>query len=270
MKKIIYTVENTFESSIQIECSDETIYECDHLICTLPLGVLKKYHMNIFQPLLNRRKVECIESMAFGTVGKIYVEFSKPFWDKDWEGISFLWKPEQLKQIVTEDSTNSKWMKKIIGFYTVSFQPNILCGWISGNAARKMELVSDEEFEAGVKRVLKMFFKSQINYEVKNIIRYIACSNYNMNVFVIVVNFFRTKWNSNPHFFGSYTYYSLKSDAFGTSTSTLAEPVLNNKSEPLIQFAGEATSKHYYSTVHGAISTGWREAQRLIDFYTKK
>lgn len=126
----------------------------------------------MFEPLLSRRKVESIENMAFGTIDKIYVEFAKPFWDKDWEGISFLWKSEEMKQIQEENATNSYWMKNIIGFYTVSFQPNILCGWIPGNAARKMEIVSDEDFEAGVKRVLKMFLKSEIYYEIKNIIRY--------------------------------------------------------------------------------------------------
>lgn len=80
---------------------------------------------------------------------------------------------------------------------------------------------------------------------------------------------FRSNWSSNRHFLGSYSYYSLKTDAFGGSTSTLAEPILDIESKPIIQFAGEATHPHYYSTVHGAIETGWREAQRLIDCYTK-
>ena len=31
-------------------------------------------------------------------------------------------------------------------------------------------------------------------------------------------------------------------------------------------FAGEATNTHYYSTVHGAVESGWREAERLIKF----
>lgn len=226
----------------------------------------------MFEPFLNQRKVESIESMAFGTVGKIYVEFTKPFWDKHWEGISFLWKSEQLRKLQQEDSANSFWMKNIVGFYTVSFQPNILCGWIPGNAARKMELASDEDFKTGVERVLKIFFRSQNDYEIKNIIRY----GYSWRVFFfenlkILFQFvFRSKWHSNSHFFGSYSYYSLKSDAFGASTKTLAEPILNDHSKPVIQFAGEATSTHYYSTVHGAISSGWREAQRLVDLYKLK
>lgn len=50
----------------------------------------------------------------------------------------------------------------------------------------------------------------------------------------------------------------------------LAEPLLDVAKRPVIQFAGEATNKHHYSTVHGAIESGWREADRLIKFYDEK
>ncbi len=31
-----------------------------------------------------------------------------------------------------------------------------------------------------------------------------------------------------------------------------------------LRFAGEATHPHYFSTVHGAIESGWREAEKII------
>lgn len=86
------------------------------------------------------------------------------------------------------------------------------------------------------------------------------------------VNFFlihSTKWDSNPHTLGSYTFYTLKADADSASTRILAEPILDGNSKPLIQFAGEATNDHHYSTVHGAVETGFREAQRIIDLYNQ-
>lgn len=169
--KIDYDLERSDANRIQIKCSDDSTFDCDHLICTLPLGVLKKYHLNLFEPSLPQRKVNSIENMGFGTVNKIYVEFVQPFWDKNWEGISLLWQSDKFQEIRKEDPINAEWLKNVIGFYTVSFQPNILCGWISGDAARKMEKSSDVEFEAAVKRLLKIFLKQCKDSEIKNIIR---------------------------------------------------------------------------------------------------
>lgn len=81
---------------------------------------------------------------------------------------------------------------------------------------------------------------------------------------------FRSKWGTNPHFLGSYSFPSLKGDAIGASASILAEPILDYDSQPIIQFAGEATHTQYHSTVHGAIESGWGEAQKLIDLYLKR
>lgn len=81
---------------------------------------------------------------------------------------------------------------------------------------------------------------------------------------------FRSKWGTDPHFLGSYSFPSLKGDAIGASASTLAQPILDYDSQPIIQFAGEATHTKYHSTVHGAIETGWCQAQKLIDLYLKR
>lgn len=79
--------------------------------------------------------------------------------------------------------------------------------------------------------------------------------------------FYRSKWYSNPNFRGSYSCYTLKAEALDASTQKLAEPIKNSNGKPVIQFAGEATSLKHFSCVHGAVETGWREADRLIELY---
>lgn len=47
----------------------------------------------------------------------------------------------------------------------------------------------------------------------------------------------------------------------------LSQPVTNSAGKVALLFAGEATHPHYYSTVHGAIESGYREADRIIRMY---
>lgn len=244
VKRIKYNLEK-LSDAVQIECSDGSLYETDHVICTVSLGVLKERHLSLFEPVLPQRKIDSIEGLSIGTVDKIFLEFETPFWPPEWEGFSLLWKPENLKLI--REHSESNWLEDVFGFYTVSFQPNILCGWITGSNARRMELATDDRVKAGVTQLLRMFLKNWIIPEP--------------------IRIKRSSWYSNPHFRGSYTHYSMKSDALGATTTTLAEPLTDSFGRPVVQFAGEATNEHYYSTVHGAIESGWREAQRLINFY---
>lgn len=77
----------------------------------------------------------------------------------------------------------------------------------------------------------------------------------------------RSKWYTNSNFRGSYSFRSIESDIVKTSAAKLAAPLLRPSGQPILQFAGEATNDHYYSTVHGAVETGWREAKRIIDLF---
>lgn len=79
------------------------------------------------------------------------------------------------------------------------------------------------------------------------------------------VSFKRTQWFSNPNFRGSYTFRSTATDLLNTSPKDLALPLTNSLGVPVVCFAGEATHEHYYSTVHGAVESGWREAKRIYD-----
>lgn len=211
----------------------------------MSVGVLQERYLSLFEPELPAIKVNAINGLTLGTVDKIYLEFAKPFWRADWEGISFLWTKDDQNAI--RNNPNNNWLEDIFGFYTVDCQPNILCGWISGVNARRMELLPEHDVAVAVTGLLRKFIKK---WNIPDPIR---------------VN--RTQWYSNPHFRGSYSFRSLKTDLLKTSAAQLAIPITNALGQPILQFAGEATNDHYYSTVHGAIEAGWREAKRITDFY---
>ena len=65
-----------------------------------------------------------------------------------------------------------------------------------------------------------------------------------------------TRWRSDPFSRGSYTYPTLGTRA--EDPERLAQPVGQR-----LLFAGEGTVSAYFGTVHGALMSGVREAQRL-------
>ena len=75
-----------------------------------------------------------------------------------------------------------------------------------------------------------------------------------------------TKWSSNENTLGSYSYQTVKSTKAGVGPRNLAKPIGGGH----VLFAGEATNENHFSTVHGAIESGWREADRIICSLTKK
>lgn len=76
---------------LAVVTADGSIVYADHMIVTCSLGYLKKHSHSLFKPLLPNDKLTSIHRMGFGTVDKIFLEFPEPFWDKDCEGIQFVW-----------------------------------------------------------------------------------------------------------------------------------------------------------------------------------
>lgn len=249
---------------VDVKCDDGELIIADHVILTVSLGVLKEKQITLFEPKLPIEKQRAIDGLAFGTVNKIFVEFPEKFWPDDWTGFTMLWREEDISEI---RGTSRAWLEDVFGFYCVSYQPKILSGWIIGANGRHMETLPEDEVLDGCMYLFRKF----LQWDIPN------------------PSSFRTSaWYTNANFRGSYSFRSMNTEEIGTSARELAQPLvvvtsppLSNGGEsnanplypqtrcdkPIVQFAGEATSDHYYSTVHGAVDAGWREAKRLADFY---
>ena len=178
-----------------------------------------------------------IQGLGFGTVNKIFLEFRKPWWNGNWGGVNLL---------NNHSNVTSDWENIILGFYTLREQPNLLISWITGAAARKFETLSDTDALQKLSALLrKAVDEEEFTYEEPT-------------------KLIRSSWNSNPNFRGSYSFRSTKSQDLDVWASDLAKPVVDSNGKVRLLFAGEATHDHYYSTVHGAVETGWREADRIL------
>ncbi|XP_060542454.1 peroxisomal N(1)-acetyl-spermine/spermidine oxidase-like [Pantherophis guttatus] len=236
---------------VQVECEDGEKFLADHVIVTVPLGFLKEHQESFFCPPLPSQKLEAIRRLGFGTSNKIILEFEEPFWKPDAEIIEVVWENKSPLEERPADLRNS-WFQKIAGY--VVLQPperhgHILCGFIAGRESEFMETLSDSEVLTTLTQIFRKITGNPQLAPPKNILR--------------------SRWHSEPYTKGSYSYIAVGSS--GDDVDRLAQPLPEDTSDskvlPQLLFAGEATHRSFFSTTHGALLSGWREANRLIQLY---
>ncbi|XP_051935483.1 peroxisomal N(1)-acetyl-spermine/spermidine oxidase [Hippocampus zosterae] len=238
------------DSQVNVECHGGKVVPADHVIVTVPLGYLKKHHTSLFRPPLPLHKIHSIQRFGFGTNNKIFVEFDSPWWDEDCEVIYLVWEDDDTIVDQVEDVPRS-WIKKLIGFSVLKPTErygHILCGWIAGKESHYMETLSEQELMYAITQLVRRFTGNPI---------------------ITPRKILRSQWFHDPWTCGSYSYPSRGCSS--QDIENLMEPLPSKQtlSQPLqVLFAGEATHPSYFSTVHGALLTGWREADRLLAHYS--
>ncbi|XP_076858557.1 spermine oxidase [Brachyhypopomus gauderio] len=242
---------------VKIICDNDESFEADHIIVTVSLGVLKQQAGAMFEPALPKCKMDAIERLGFGIVDKIFLCFSERFWPEDCAGIQLVWDdgPEDKEVYDSQnegDGWKKTWFKKICGFDTVARHPTVLCGWITGREALHMETLQDSDVRDTCVKLLRSFTGWSVPDASQVLI---------------------SRWGCDPWTFGSYTFVPHMVNGV-KAHEALAEPLpLQSKlpeNKPLqVLFAGEATHVNFYTTTHGAYLSGIREAQRLINHYSK-
>jgi polyamine oxidase len=112
----------------------------------------------------------------------------------------------------------------------------LLVGLRGGKAARTRERESDEDAVAEVVEALATAFDTEVPEPTGALV---------------------TRWAADRFTHGSYSY--VAAGASLDDYDVLAEPVGQR-----LLFAGEATNRDFFATVHGAYDSGVREANRLI------
>ncbi|XP_016999960.2 peroxisomal N(1)-acetyl-spermine/spermidine oxidase isoform X1 [Drosophila takahashii] len=234
----------TSPGKVILRCEDGDYFDADHVICTVSLGVLQEQHEKLFIPPLPAAKVNAIRGLTLGTVNKMYLEFEEQPLPDDWVGFFCFWLAEDLKEL---RKTEYFWLEGITGIHRVTCQPRLLMAWVGGALGRHMETLTDEKVLEG----LQWLFRKFLTFEIPEPKRFI-----------------RSKWFSNPNFRGTWTFRPTKADERDTGPWDLESPVLGEDGHLGLLFAGEASSRNHFSTVHGAVEAGWREADRLIRHYS--
>lgn len=79
------------------------------------------------------------------------------------------------------------------------------------------------------------------------------------------INALRSEWITKRNFMGSYSLFTMNSARHGATPSALAEPVYNSNGRPRIFFAGEHTSAGFSGYSNGAVETGFRAGEEVLE-----
>ncbi|XP_075975654.1 spermine oxidase [Anticarsia gemmatalis] len=224
-------------NQVEVVCENGETFYANHVICTIPLGVLKDNADTLFEPALPQYKMESLERLLFSTVDKIFLEYDRPFLNPEITEIMLLWESSP-----TPEDISDSWYKKIYSFSKVS--ETLLLGWLSGKEAEYMESLSNEEVSTTCTKILRKFLNDPFVPEPQKCV----C----------------TSWKKQPYTRGSYTAIAV--GASQSDIESLAQPLFRNvhDKKPVLLFAGEHTHSNFYSTAHGAYLTGQSTARRLL------
>ncbi|KAK2558028.1 Lysine-specific histone demethylase 1A [Acropora cervicornis] len=235
-------VELVTQSTGKSSITTTQTFKGDAVLITLPLGVLKSHPPSVqFHPALPEWKTAAIHRMGFGNLNKVVLCFDRVFWDPN----------TNLFGHVGSTTANRG---ELFLFWNLYKSP-VLIALVAGEAANKLENVSDEIIVGSAIAVLKGIFGSSAVPQPKETVV--------------------TRWKSDEWSRGSYSFVAAGSS--GNDYDLMASPVAppsvpgmppGNPSQPnppRVFFAGEHTIRNYPATVHGALLSGLREAGRIAD-----
>ncbi|KDP38934.1 hypothetical protein JCGZ_00691 [Jatropha curcas] len=205
----------------------DQVFQADMVLCTVPLGVLKKRTIK-FEPELPRRKLAAIDRLGFGLLNKVAMVFPHVFWGEDLDTFGCL----------NKHSSKRGEFFLFYGNHTVSGGP-VLLALVAGQAAQTFESTDPSMLVHRVLSVLRGIYNPK-GIDVPDPIQTIC-----------------TRWGSDPFSYGSYSHVRVQSS--GSDYDLLAESVGGR-----LFFAGEATTRQYPATMHGAFMSGLREASRIL------
>ena len=231
---------------LQVECANGIHgFQAQYVICTLPIGVLKNTHSEMFIPPLPEEKSDAIENIGAGQVAKYFVE-----WDTSWRSsedkdasIMLAWSEEELKG---KRHFPDDWVKGITQFYPIQSSGDrymMIC-WIGGDCAAIADSLQDDDIIQGIGETLRRFLNDK---DITNPNR-----------------LFRQCWTTDEFALGGYSYPKL--NAHWNDIPNLSSPLIDERTKkPQVLFAGEATHPIFWSFLHGAQVSGIERALAVID-----
>ena len=208
----------------------EKNYSGDYVVCSVPLGILKRKKIK-FHPPLPKSYQQKIDRLGFGSVTKIALKFEKAFWDPNVQYFGIASEPKGRWNL---------WLN-----YRTFSEHNILLGLSFGAYANEADKMSASKMTKDALSVLESVWGSDVTSPSDMI-----CTN----------------WSKDKETFGAYSFpnkLSVPSDFDG-----LADGISGDFYKTLF-LCGEHTTFDYAGTLHGAYITGIWAAEAIAEEETE-
>lgn len=228
-------------NEIVVTTNDGTDHFASRVLVTVPLGILKASVTGTasvlqFLPALLPSKVAAVTAMGFGHYGKLWLTFPDRFWD---DSEIFKVASDQADESVGAApwALNLDLPKYLPGSRTLNLH-------IAGSACRAVETAGADS----------LFTRKFVANAVRRLFGEDIERRYQNSTLVTVTN-----WTVSSNFRGSYSYWPLGLD--NVTWAALKEPEWGGA----LHFAGEHTSLEHFGFVHGAVESGRRAANEILE-----
>jgi monoamine oxidase len=195
-----------------------------HVIVAVPLGVLKSRRGIRFDPLLPRDKVSSIDRVGFGWIEKVAMRFDEAFW------------ADALHTHILNISSRPPFRLPLwVDVDRISGEPALVVFSAGSDAKRIHTLGPRAALELTLARLSEILGHAIPRPRASYV----------------------TDWRGSPYTLGGYTATAL--GASPDDFDVLADPV-----DGRVLFCGEHTHRHRYAHADGAMTSGIREAKRLL------
>jgi monoamine oxidase len=218
---------------VRVRSADGSSEEGSHVVVTVPLGVLKRGAPR-FSPGLPPDRLAAIERLGFGRYEKVVLRFEEPFW-----------RAAGFPHLVIFPRDPGEWIVWVMGLDAFGAGPVLLFSVFHSDAGRIMGTGQDGAVQNAATQDGAVRWALGLLGEAIGA----PCPE---PVEVAV-----TSWGTDPYTSGAYTH--IPPEASPADADLLGEPVGGR-----LLFAGEHTQSARLAYADGALTSGIREAKRLL------
>jgi polyamine oxidase len=213
---------------VRVQAADGSSEEGSHVVVTVPLGVLKRGALR-FSPGLPPDRLAAIERLGFGRFEKVALRFEEPFW-----------RAAGFPHLVIFPRDPGEWIVWVMGLDAFGAGPVLVFFVFHSDAGRIMGTGRDDAGQDGAVRWALGLLGEAIGAPCPEPVEVAV-----------------TSWGTDPCTAGAYTH--IPPEASPADADLLGEPVGGR-----LLFAGEHTQSARLAYADGAMTSGIREAKRLL------